>query len=147
MTPTSTPDDGASRGPQADGGVAPSVELKLRFEPVLDALRADVEKVITQRVEDVDRETAELMGGAWDEAAGILDAANRQREAVAALLRLAIEQSERLLSVTDTVFDLVRTDHQRASEVQRAFDYLTGRSPTPVAATGNGAGDPDPGVT
>jgi len=142
-----TPDGGVSPAPQADGGLLGSIELKDRFVPAFDAFRADLEKLITQRVEDVDRETAELMGGAWDEAAGILDAAHRQREAVAALLRLAIEQSERLLSVTDTVLDVVRTDRQRASEVQRAFDYLTGRSPTPVAATGNGAGDPDPGVT
>jgi hypothetical protein len=113
------------------------------LEPVLDAFRADVEKAITQRVEDVDRKTAEIMGGAWDEAAEILDGANRQREAVAALLRLAIQQSERLLSVADTVMDVVRVDHQQAAEAQLAFDYLTGRNARPGHAAGNGLGGRD----
>jgi hypothetical protein len=111
---------------------------------VLDAFRTDVDKLLTQRVEDVDRRSAEVVGGAWDEAAELLDGANRQREAVAALLRLAIHHSERLLGVADAVLDVVRHDHRRVVEVQGAFDCLTGRTSTSVAAGGNGFGDAGP---
>jgi ABC-type transporter Mla subunit MlaD len=152
MTQTSTPDggDGSPAGaaalgpaPPPDGAVRAPLELSGHLEPLLDAFRVDLEKLLSQRVEEVDRRTAEIVGGAWDDAADLLNGANRQREAVAALLRQAIHQSERLLSVADTVLDVVRVDHRRAADVQLAFDDLTGRKPRAVAATGNGLGDPE----
>jgi hypothetical protein len=139
---SSPPDDEALVVSGPGGGEGSAIDLRRRIEPVLDAFRTDVNKLVTRRVEDLDRRTAEIVGGACDDAAELLDGANRQREAVAALLRLAIHQSERLLTVTDAVLEVVRHDHRRAVEVHGAFDCLTGRT-TSVATAGNGLGHTD----
>jgi hypothetical protein len=107
-------------------------QLRRRIAPLVAAVQADADRLITLQIEQLELRTAQILSRASEEAAEILHRATQHYDAVLALVEEPLRRTDHLVALTDGISTMIGDAQDEVAALSRALGELA----APSAATG-----------